>query len=82
MWWWWWDVVFANARQEKGLRAKNLKSSRLGLISGVPSEVGVGRSGGRGYNGADEVVVVVVGCCVCKHEVGEGAESQKIESEP
>ena len=30
-------------------------------------------SGERWYGGADEVVVVVVGRCVCKREAGEGA---------
>ena len=31
-------MAFANARREKGLRAKNGKSSHLGSISGAPSE--------------------------------------------
>jgi len=43
--------------------------------------MGVESSGGRWCGGANEVVVVV-GCCVCKCEAGEGAEGQKSEIEP
>ena len=56
------------------LRAKMAKWSRWGSISRAPSEMGVVISGGRWRGGADEVVVVVVGHCVCKREAGEGAE--------
>ena len=56
--------------------AKNPKLRRLGSISGAPSEVGVGSSGGRWCDGADEVVVVV-GRGVRKREAGEGTEGQK-----
>ena len=45
------------------------------------SEMGVESSGGRWCSGADEVMVVVR-CCVCKCEVGEGAEGPKSEIEP
>ena len=38
--------------------------------------------GVRQCGGMDEVVVVVVGHGVHKHEVGEGAEGQKWEIEP
>jgi hypothetical protein len=37
--------------------------------------------GGRWCSGADEVIVVV-GCCVCKCKVGEGAEGPKSEIKP
>ena len=63
------------------LRAKMAKWSRWGSISSAPSEMGVVIGGGRWRGGADEVVVVV-GRCVCKREAGEGAEGQKIETEP
>ena len=74
-------MAFANARREKGLRAKNGKSSHLGSISGAPSEAGPGSSGRRCSNGAGEVVVVVQRC-VRKREAGKGAEGQKCEIEP
>ena len=80
-WWWWCSVAFVNARWEKGLRLKNAKLNHSGSISGAPSEVGVGSSEERCRNGAGEVVVVVR-CCVRKHEAGEAAEGQKIETEP
>ena len=60
----------------EGAGAKNPKSRRLSSISGAPSEMGVGSSGGRWCDGADEVVVVV-GRCICKREAREGAEGQK-----
>src|ERR1700734_3878497 len=75
-WWWWWDVAFANASGRRGWGAKKPKLRCLGSISGAPSEVGVGSSGGRWCDGADEVVVVV-GRCVPKREAGEGTEGQK-----
>jgi hypothetical protein len=74
-------MVFTNARREKGLRAKNPKLSRLGLILGAPLEVGVGSSVEMCGNSVDEVLVVVQ-YCVHKCEAGEGAEGQKIETEP
>ena len=33
--------------------------------------------GGRQWRDVDEVVVVVVGLCICKYEAGEGARGQK-----
>ena len=48
---------------------------------GVLSEMGVDSSRGRWCGCANEVVVVV-GCCVCKCEAGEGAEGPKSEIEP
>ena len=81
-WWWQWGIAFANGRRENNLRAKNLKSSRRGSISGVLSEMGTNVSRVRQCGGVDEVVVVVVGCGVRKREAGEGAEGQKWEIEP
>ena len=81
-WWWQWGVAFANGRQENNLRAKNLKSSHRGLISGALSEMGMNVGGVRQCGGMDEVVVVVVQHCVRKCEAGEVAEGQKIETEP
>jgi hypothetical protein len=76
-WWWWWGIMFANVRQEMGLRGNMVKLSCWGSISGAPLKMGVEISGGRWCSGADEVVVVVmVGCCICKHAVGEGVEGQ------
>jgi hypothetical protein len=43
--------------------------------------MGVENSRGRWCSGADKVVVVV-GRCICKCEVGEGAEGPKSEIEP
>ena len=63
------------------VNAKIAKSNRWGLILSPPSEIGVEISEGRWCGGADEVVVVV-GRCVCKRKVGEGAKGQKIETEP
>jgi hypothetical protein len=40
-------VMLANARREKGLRAKLAKSSRWSSISRAPSEIGVEIGGGR-----------------------------------
>ena len=74
-------MTFANARREKGLRAKNGKSSRRGSISGALSEMGMNVGGVRQCGGVDEVVVVV-GRGVRKREAGEGAEGQKWEIEP
>jgi hypothetical protein len=78
-WWWWWGIAFANARRERGLRAKNPKSSHWGSISGAPSEIGMESGEGRWCGGADEAVVVV-GRCVRKREAGEGvwAKSQNL----
>ena len=47
----------------------------------MPSRMGVESSGGRWCSGADEVVVVVEHC-ICKCEVGEGAEGPKSKIEP
>ena len=58
------------------VKAKIAKSNRWGLISSRPSEIGVEISEGRWCGGTDEVVVVV-GHCVCKYKVGEGAKGQK-----
>ena len=74
--WWWRGIAFANARPERGLRAKNPKSSHWGSISGAPSEIGVESSEGRWCNGVDEGVVMVVRC-VRKREAGEGAWAKK-----
>ena len=50
----------------KKIRAKNQKPSHWSSIAGAPSEMEVKSSEGRWGGGADEVVVVVVGSCVCK----------------
>ena len=81
-WWWQWGIAFTNGRQENNLRAKNLKSSHRGLISGALSEMGMNVGGVRQCGGMDEVVVVVVGRGVRKCKAGEGAEGQKWEIEP
>ena len=60
----------------RGADGQNMKSSRLGSISGTPSETGVEISGGRWWGGVDEVVVAV-GRCVRKWEAGEQSEGQK-----
>ena len=60
----------------RGADGQNMKSSRLGSILGTPSETGVEISGGRWWGGVDEVVVAV-GHCVHKWEVGEQSEGQK-----
>ena len=65
----------------RGADGQNMKSSRLGSISGTPSEMGVEISGGRWFGRANEVVVMVRRC-VCKHEAGEGGEGQNCEIEP
>jgi hypothetical protein len=54
-------VVLVNARSERGLRAKNPKSSRWGSIPGAPLEMGVKSSEGQWGGGANEVAVVVGG---------------------
>ena len=63
------------------MKAKIAKSNCWGSILSPPSEIGVEISEGRWCSGMDEVVVVV-GHCICKCEVGEGAKGQKIETEP
>ena len=73
--------MFANARQEKVVKAKIAKLNCWGSILSAPLEIGVKISEGRWYGGAGEVVVVV-GLCICKCEAGEGAKGQKIETEP
>jgi hypothetical protein len=79
-WWLWWGVTLANARREKGLRAKLAKSSRWGLISRAPLEIGVEIGGGRWFGHVNEVVVMVRRC-IRKHEAGEGGEGQNCEIE-
>jgi hypothetical protein len=79
-WWWRWGSVFANTRQERGLRAKTHKTERDGSVLGVLCETVVEDNGGRRWDEVDEVVVVV-GLCVCKREAGEGigAKTDKTE---
>jgi len=54
----------------EGAEGQKYKIKPLGLDLGVPSEMGVESGEGRWHGGTDEVVVVV-GCCVRKCEVGE-----------
>jgi hypothetical protein len=46
--------------------AKNPKPSRCGLVSGAPRETAMGDSALGWGGGAYEVVVVVVGLCICE----------------
>jgi hypothetical protein len=57
--------VLANARLERGLRAKNPKLSCWGPISGALSEMGAKSGGGRQGGGGGG------GHCIHKHKVGE-----------
>ena len=63
------------------VKAKIVKLNHWGSISSPPLEIGVEISEGRWCGGADEVVEVV-GRCICKCKVGEGAKGQKIETKP
>jgi hypothetical protein len=58
-WWWGCGRVFANARRERGLGAKNHETERGGSISGASCGKAVMGDGGRWWRGVDEVVVVV-----------------------
>ena len=71
-WWWWWSCTFANTRQERVLRAKSHETKHNGSVLGVPCETVVEGNEWRWWGGVNEVVAVV-GLCVCKCEVGEGA---------
>jgi hypothetical protein len=73
--------MFANLRQKKGLQAKMVKLSHWDLISGTLLEMGVDINRGRQWDGTDEVMVVL-GCYICKCNVGEGAENQNGKIEP
>jgi hypothetical protein len=42
-WWWWWGRAFANAKRDRGQRAKKPKPSRSGSVSGC-----IWAAGGRG----------------------------------
>jgi hypothetical protein len=46
-WWWRWGRVFANARRERGLGAKNHETEHDGSISGAPRETTAEGDGGR-----------------------------------
>ena len=63
----------------EGAEGQKYKIKPLGLNLGAPSEMGVQSDEGRWHGGADEVVVVVVvGHCVHKCEVGESVCAKKL----
>jgi hypothetical protein len=71
-------VGLSVCKHEVGGRAgaKSHETERDGSVLGVPHKNVIGGDGGRWWHCVVEVVVVVVGLCVCKHEVGEGAGGQ------
>jgi hypothetical protein len=72
-WWWRWGYAFANARQVAG--AKTHKTEHDGSVSGAPYETAMKGNGERWWDEVDKVMVMV-GLCVRKCEVGEGPRGQ------